>query len=105
MTDHILVCLCCPGFFKIYCLFWLNHMFFVFFFHQKCIQKIFNWQKHNDLKNKLMPGTIEYILRSVMKINFEQINPTHHQWPWRPGFNPWSSHTKDSKNGTWCLLA
>ena len=27
------------------------------------------------------------------------------QWPGRPGFNPRSSHTKDSKNGTWCLLA
>ena len=27
------------------------------------------------------------------------------QWPGRSGFNPWSSHTKDSKNGTWCLLA
>ena len=23
------------------------------------------------------------------------------QWPGRPGFNPWSSHAKDSKNGTW----
>ena len=22
------------------------------------------------------------------------------QWPGRPGFNPRSSHTKDSKNGT-----
>ena len=28
-----------------------------------------------------------------------------HQWPGRPGFDPRSSHTKDSKNGTWCLLA
>ena len=31
-----------------------------------------------------------------------------HVWrsrPGRPGFNPRSSHTKDSKNGTWCLLA
>ena len=28
-----------------------------------------------------------------------------HQWPGRPGFNPRSSHTKDSKNGTWCHLA
>ena len=27
------------------------------------------------------------------------------QWPGRLGFNPRSSHTKDSKNGTWCLLA
>ena len=27
------------------------------------------------------------------------------QWPVRPGFNPWSSHIKDSKNGTWCLLS
>ena len=27
------------------------------------------------------------------------------QWPERSGFNLWSSHTKDSKNGTWCLLA
>ena len=27
------------------------------------------------------------------------------QLPGRPGFNPRSSHTKDSKNGTWCLLA
>ena len=27
------------------------------------------------------------------------------QWPGRPGFNPWSSHTKDSKNRTWCFLA
>ena len=26
------------------------------------------------------------------------------QWPGRPGFNPRSSHTKDSKNGTWCPL-
>ena len=25
--------------------------------------------------------------------------------PGKPGFNPRSSHTKDSKNGTWCLLA
>ena len=23
----------------------------------------------------------------------------------RPGFNPRSNHTKDPKNGTWCLLA
>ena len=23
-----------------------------------------------------------------------------YQWPGRPGFNPWSSHTQDSKNGT-----
>ena len=22
------------------------------------------------------------------------------KWPWRPKFNPRSSHTKDSKNGT-----
>ena len=28
-----------------------------------------------------------------------------HQWVRRPGFNPRSSHTKDSKNGTLCLLA
>ena len=27
------------------------------------------------------------------------------QWFGRPGFNPRSSHTKDSKNDTWCLLA
>ena len=27
------------------------------------------------------------------------------QWPGRPGFNPRSSHIKDLKNGTWCLLA
>ena len=27
-----------------------------------------------------------------------------HQWSGRPGFNPRSSHTKDLKNGTWCLL-
>ena len=27
------------------------------------------------------------------------------QWSGRPGFSPRSSHTKDSKNGTWCLLA
>ena len=27
------------------------------------------------------------------------------QWPGRLGFNPRSSHTKDFKNGTWCLLA
>ena len=27
------------------------------------------------------------------------------QWPGRPGFNPRSSHSKDSKNGTWCYLA
>ena len=26
------------------------------------------------------------------------------QLPGRPGFNPRSSHTKDFKNGTWCLL-
>ena len=25
--------------------------------------------------------------------------------PGGPWFNPWLSHTKDSKNGTWCLLA
>ena len=24
----------------------------------------------------------------------------HRHWPGRPGFNPRSSHTKDSKNGT-----
>ena len=28
-----------------------------------------------------------------------------HQWFGREGFNPRSSHTKDSKSGTWCLLA
>ena len=28
-----------------------------------------------------------------------------HQWPRRPGFNPRSSHTKISKNGTRYLLA
>ena len=28
-----------------------------------------------------------------------------HQWPGRLGFNPWSSHTKDSKNDTCYLLA
>ena len=27
------------------------------------------------------------------------------QWSGRPGFNPRSSHTKDSKNGTLCFLA
>ena len=27
------------------------------------------------------------------------------QWSGRPGFNPKSSHTNDSKNGTWCFLA
>ena len=27
------------------------------------------------------------------------------QWPGRPGFNHRSSHTKDSKNGTGCILA
>ena len=27
------------------------------------------------------------------------------QWPGRPEFNPRLSHTKDSKNGTWCHLA
>ena len=27
------------------------------------------------------------------------------QWPGKPRFNSWSSHTKGSKNGTWCLLA
>ena len=27
------------------------------------------------------------------------------QWSWRPRFNPESSYTKDSKNGTWCHLA
>ena len=28
-----------------------------------------------------------------------------HQWSGIPGFNPRSSHTKDSKDGTWCLLS
>ena len=28
-----------------------------------------------------------------------------HQWLGNPQFNPRSSHTKDSKNDTWCLLA
>ena len=28
-----------------------------------------------------------------------------HQWSGRPGFNSRLSHTKDSKNGTWYLLA
>ena len=27
------------------------------------------------------------------------------KWPGRPGFNPRSSHSKDSKNGSSCLLA
>ena len=27
------------------------------------------------------------------------------QWSRRPGFSPRSSHTKDSKNGTWCRPA
>ena len=27
------------------------------------------------------------------------------QWSVRRGFNPSSSHTQDSKSGTWCLLA
>ena len=27
------------------------------------------------------------------------------QWPGRPGVNSRSNHTKDSKNGSWCLLA
>ena len=27
------------------------------------------------------------------------------QWSRRPGFNPGSSHTNDSKNATWCRLA
>ena len=25
--------------------------------------------------------------------------------PWDQGFKPWSSYTKDLKNGTWYLLA
>ena len=38
------------------------------------------------------------------------IRREHHQhdlsqWHGRPGFNPRSSHAKDSKNGTWCYLA
>ena len=28
-----------------------------------------------------------------------------HQWCGRLGFNPSLSHTKDSKNGTWCYIA
>ena len=28
-----------------------------------------------------------------------------HQWSGTPGFNPGSSHTKDTKNGTLCRLA
>ena len=28
-----------------------------------------------------------------------------HQWCGSPEFNPRSSHTKNSKNGTWCHLA
>ena len=27
------------------------------------------------------------------------------QWSRKPGFNPWSHHTKDFKNDTWYLLA
>ena len=27
------------------------------------------------------------------------------QYPVRLGFNPWSTHSKYSKSGTWCLLA
>ena len=28
-----------------------------------------------------------------------------HQWSRRPGFNPWSCHTKHTKNGNWYRLA
>ena len=35
----------------------------------------------------------------------KDMNPSVCQWTGRLGFNSRSSHTKDSKNGTWCHLA
>ena len=50
-----------------------------------------------------MENSISYLKKNVklwtikIKINYGAVRG-------RPGFNPRSSHTKDSKNGTWCLL-
>ena len=50
------------------------------------------------------PNPLQCWLRSLCA-NTHGKGMSVRQWPWRPGFNPRSSHTKDSKNGTWCLLA
>ena len=42
----------------------------------------------------------KYIYDKTIKLNFLEYQFGVRQSPGRPGFNPRSSHTKDSKNGT-----
>ena len=42
---------------------------------------------------------------TAVPVNFGLMSKNVCQQSGRPGFNPRSSHTKDSKNGTWCHLA
>ena len=53
--------------------------------------------KSKKPKQIILSGLDQYLLSYCNTIIWSE---SVRQWPGRPGFNPTSSHTKDSKNGT-----
>ena len=77
--------------------------------------KLFSYLLHIDqiqcwCIKKVLGGPIAHFLQICCRIPvictaLWRNGQSVYQWSWRLGFNPMSSHTKDSKNGTWYLLA
>ena len=59
------------------------------------------WSSHNMYSNNIL----NFLVTTSIVPDIGLAVRVFAKWPGRPGFNPRSSHTKDSKNGTWCLLA
>ena len=68
-------------------------------------QTHFKIRKNHSKDQKYKRKIINLIRLDIILLAHLYNGKSIRQWPGKPGFNPRLTHTKISKNGTWCLFA